>query len=72
MRFYEFEAKQLLAKQGVPTYPHPTPTRRGTPLPVGEGLEVRENKAMHSYEFECDVQASVGTDLQVATTVLRE
>ena len=53
MRFYEYEAKQLLAKQGVPTSPHPDPTGRATPLPLGEGPGMRHRKA------------PVGTDLQV-------
>jgi len=42
MRFYEFEAKQLLAKAGIATRPHPEPSRYGcdlccSPLSLGEG-----------------------------------
>ena len=65
MRFYEFEAKQLLAKQGVPTRPHPTPPGRGTPLPEGVGSGVREDTTMHSYEFAGSGPASVGTEFQL-------
>ncbi len=41
MRFYEFEAKQLLAKHGIATLPHPD-LRSPLSLGEGEGTGVRE------------------------------
>lgn len=38
MRFYEFEAKQLLAKQGIATLPHPRPLSRARERGASEGI----------------------------------